>query len=117
MSSLALVARSTFAVVVVGIVASFGCSSTIIIVAAEDAGGSSESGDSASDAPPADAPLSDAPSTDAPPTDAPCKGSHPLVDAGLRFCGPGDCYCTDKDACYAKASAAGCCAGAVKCTE
>ena len=42
---------------------------------------------------------------------AACKFQHPLVDASLRSCDPGHCYCKKTDSCYAKAIAAPCCEG------
>jgi hypothetical protein len=45
-------------------------------------------------------------SSDAP---AQCMGSHPLLDGGARFCGPGSCYCKTKDACFSSATAVSCC--------
>src|SRR6185295_6446563 len=44
-------------------------------------------------------------------TDAPsqCMGSHPLLDAGARFCAQGDCYCRSNDACFPAATADRCC--------
>ncbi len=56
------------------------------------------------------------------PADAPvCSGAHPLVDAGARFCGPGQCYCpapgTGGDSCLPSSTAAACCPGrSVVCT-
>jgi len=43
--------------------------------------------------------------------DAPvqCMGSHPLLDAGARFCAPGACYCQKNDACFPATTAASCC--------
>ncbi len=50
-----------------------------------------------------------------------CSGAHPLVDAGARFCGPGQCYCpapgTGGDSCLPAGTAAACCPGrSVVCT-
>ena len=44
-----------------------------------------------------------------------CNGTHPLVDAGARFCAPGQCRCEDTDTCYASAQAARCCQGRMRC--
>lgn len=55
------------------------------------------------------------------PTDVPmCVGTHPLLDAGARFCGVGQCYCptpgANGDACLPTATAAACCPGrSVRC--
>lgn len=38
-----------------------------------------------------------------------CTFKHPLLDAGARYCGPGDCYCKKRDSCYAAQVALGCC--------
>ncbi len=40
-----------------------------------------------------------------------CTYKHPLLDAGTRFSGSGECYCAKNDSCYALASIAGCCGG------
>ncbi|MBS2012556.1 MAG: hypothetical protein JST00_06705 [Deltaproteobacteria bacterium] len=40
-----------------------------------------------------------------------CTYKHPLLDAGARFCGSGECYCAKNDSCYALASVVDCCAG------
>lgn len=50
--------------------------------------------------------TSDAGNPDAPQ----CGFKHPLLDAGARYCGPGDCYCSNPDNCYPFAIAAQCCA-------
>ena len=56
-------------------------------------------------------------------TDAPvCMGTHPLLDGGARFCGPGQCYCpspgTNGDSCLPMGTAAACCPGrSVMCTS
>lgn len=42
---------------------------------------------------------------------AACKYQHPVLDAGLRYCAPGHCYCKKADSCYPKAIAAPCCEG------
>lgn len=49
-----------------------------------------------------------------------CMGTHPLLDAGARFCGPGVCYCPPAaggsgEACYPMAVASTCCPRAVTC--
>jgi len=44
-----------------------------------------------------------------------CNGTHPLLDAGARFCGAGDCYCSNPDACFTEATASACCTVAVTC--
>jgi len=49
-----------------------------------------------------------------------CTGTHPLLDAGARFCGAGDCYCPPTgsvagDTCYAATIARACCPGDVVC--
>lgn len=55
------------------------------------------------------------------PTDVPaCVGTHPLLDAGARFCGAGQCYCptpgTNGDSCLPTGTAAACCPGrSVRC--
>lgn len=68
---------------------------------------SSSSGSNGSSGGPADASTDEAAAFDA----ADCKFKHPLLDAGLRFCGPGDCYCKGADSCYPKSIAAACCGG------
>ena len=56
-------------------------------------------------------------------TDAPmCRGTHPLLDAGARFCDPGQCYCpspgANGDSCLPMGTAAACCPGrSVRCTS
>ena len=61
------------------------------------------------------------PGTDASVTDAAvCVGTHPLLDAGARFCGPGNCYCPPTssgtgEACYPVGIASGCCPRTVTC--
>lgn len=40
-----------------------------------------------------------------------CTYKHPLLDAGARFCGGGECYCAKNDSCYDLASVVSCCAG------
>lgn len=50
------------------------------------------------------------------PIDVPaCVGTHPLLDAGARFCASGQCYCptsgTNGDSCLPAATAAACCPG------
>lgn len=56
-------------------------------------------------------------------TDVPvCMGTHPLLDAGARFCGAGQCYCpspgTNADSCLPMGTAAACCPGrSVRCTS
>jgi hypothetical protein len=42
-----------------------------------------------------------------------CKGSHPLLDASVRYCSPKHCYCATRDVCLAEQIAASCCADAV----
>lgn len=42
-------------------------------------------------------------------------GTHPLLDAGARFCAPGHCYCSTTDACRPASVAQGCCPTAVVC--
>lgn len=55
------------------------------------------------------------------PADVPaCMGTHPLLDAGARFCGAGQCYCptpgANGDSCLPTGNAAACCPGrAVTC--
>jgi len=44
-----------------------------------------------------------------------CTGTHPLVDAGIRFCAPGECRCESDDTCYPQADAARCCTGQLRC--
>ncbi len=49
-----------------------------------------------------------------------CATTHPLLDAGARFCGMGDCYCpmssaTNPDSCLGAAVARACCTSAVVC--
>jgi hypothetical protein len=46
---------------------------------------------------------------------ASCSGSHPIVDAGARYCNPGDCYCMPNDKCLAMTIASTCCTVAPKC--
>lgn len=63
--------------------------------------------------------LSCGPGTDGGATDGGsviCPGTHPLLDAGARFCGPGDCYCADPDSCFPADVAAACCRVSVVCT-
>jgi hypothetical protein len=40
-----------------------------------------------------------------------CMGSHPLLDAGARFCAPGSCRCVSTDACFPMAQIDRCCVG------
>jgi len=81
-------------------------SNTCVKQADGDAGSSSSS--SGSSGSPTDASTGDGASDfDA----AACKYQHPLVDAGLRYCEPGHCYCKKTDGCNAKAIAAPCCEG------
>jgi hypothetical protein len=44
-----------------------------------------------------------------------CTSSHPLVDAGARFCAPGFCRCNNTDACFPMSQIAGCCEGPQTC--
>ncbi len=93
------------------------CGSSTFVVAdpgPDDSGDASVASDSGSETPSDSGTIADAPSSDTRP-DAACKGTHPIVDGGARFCGPADCYCSDKDACYPKEIAAACCAVPVKC--
>jgi hypothetical protein len=46
---------------------------------------------------------------------AQCTGTHPLLDAGSRFCAPGVCYCSANDTCYAPGVATTCCSVAPTC--
>jgi hypothetical protein len=73
-----------------------------------DADSTSSSSSGGSSGTPSDGSVSvDANAFDA----AACKYQHPLVDAGLRYCDPGHCYCKKTDGCNAKALAALCCEG------
>lgn len=84
-------------------------SNTCVKPADGDAGGttSSSSSGGSSGAPSDGSVQEDANGGDA----AACKFQHPLLDAGLRYCDPGDCYCKKADSCYAKGIAAACCEG------
>jgi hypothetical protein len=44
-----------------------------------------------------------------------CSGTHPLLDAGTRFCAAGECRCVDTDTCYSQSTASGCCKGKLEC--
>jgi hypothetical protein len=44
-----------------------------------------------------------------------CTGTHPLLDAGARYCGPGQCRCVSTDACFPKWQIVMCCAGTSVC--
>lgn len=55
----------------------------------------------------ADASSSSDSAADATPPE--CKYKHPLLDAGKRFCGNGECYCAKVDSCYGMAIAKTCC--------
>lgn len=45
-----------------------------------------------------------------------CNGAHPNVSGSLRYCDPGDCYCTDPfDTCFPAGQVATCCTGNVDC--
>jgi hypothetical protein len=44
-----------------------------------------------------------------------CMGSHPLLDAGARFCGLGQCRCVQTDACFSMSQIDRCCEGARTC--
>lgn len=74
------------------------------------------------DVAPTDAPEDTGMTTDDVPMaqDVVCMGSHPLLDAGARFCAPSDCYCPPQgagmsDTCYPEAIARTCCARGVVC--
>lgn len=88
------------------------CLSDLCVKPANDDGGStttstsSSSGGSSSGS--ADGSIGDGSS----PFDAAaCKGSHPLLDASLRYCEAEHCYCKKNDSCLAKVIAAQCCDG------
>lgn len=44
-----------------------------------------------------------------------CKGTHPLLDGGIRFCSPGECRCQGSDLCFPQEQAARCCEGELRC--
>ncbi len=44
-----------------------------------------------------------------------CQGDHPLVDAGDRYCGEGECRCIASDKCFSDKDAARCCEGELEC--
>lgn len=44
-----------------------------------------------------------------------CRGTHPIVEGGRRYCEPGDCFCADPDACFPSEVAASCCSVGVVC--
>jgi hypothetical protein len=44
-----------------------------------------------------------------------CKGSHPIVDGGTRYCEEGACYCESRDACLPAEKAKTCCPEPAKC--
>lgn len=44
-----------------------------------------------------------------------CKGDHPQVDGGKRFCLEGACYCEGRDSCMAAEIAEACCPDTPKC--
>lgn len=46
-----------------------------------------------------------------------CRGTHPIVEDGRRFCEPGDCFCASPDNCYPSEIAASCCEVTVECAE
>jgi hypothetical protein len=50
---------------------------------------------------------------DAGPT--PCMGTHPLLDASVRYCAPGQCRCERTDACFPATQIDRCCEGARIC--
>lgn len=83
-------------------------SKTCVRPAEGDGGSTSSSSSGGSSGTPSDGSVQeDANGFDA----AACKYQHPLLDAGLRSCDPGHCYCKKTDGCYAKGIAAACCEG------
>jgi hypothetical protein len=46
---------------------------------------------------------------------AQCQGTHPLLDAGARFCAPGSCRCVNTDACFPMTDIDRCCQGMRTC--
>ena len=44
-----------------------------------------------------------------------CTGTHPLLDAGRRYCEAGDCFCADPDNCFPAEIAEACCSVGVVC--
>ena len=81
----------------------FGCGGAEVFVsdASSEGGDGSATGDGSSN--------NDGSVNDGASDGAACQGKHPIVDAGMRYCGLGDCYCMGKDSCFPMAIAKACC--------